>query len=367
MTARGFILVILLIITYMVSLAQSPNLTVKLHGGKILKHSKKLLFNTDQFCSGIELQALWQTDGSKHWHKAHHAPQIGLSLFYMNLGDKEVLGSGIGLVSILKVRVLKLKRHSVSFRTALGLGYLNKTYSIDNPLNNAISAHWNIQAGLNLEYTIHIKKHWSLSAGLDLTHYSNGNAFVPNTGINLVTGTLAFRKVLRSKDDIVYTFVKPAYKKHGPDFGLSLAWIEYQIPGGPQYPVYIASLSYYYHTGSANRWHLGTEYEFNQAIYDFGLHTYGFNDKESAAKEATRLTVFAGHEFLFGRLSLFALTGTYFAFISTSYSQPVYFKLSLRYYLPLLKEKRSQFYLSGFLKSHLFNAEYAAFGLGCSF
>jgi len=110
---------------------------------------------------------------------------------------------------------------------------------------------------------------------------------------------------------------------------------------------------------------LGYQYGYNTSIAVFGLHTGDFTDDDQARVGASRHAIVAGNEFLFGPWALQIKAGIYLN-RSTGFliPRPYYFQLSPRYYFNSQSRSRTKIYANLQLKSHLFIAEYIAFGVG---
>jgi hypothetical protein len=141
---------------------------------------------------GFELSALIQTDGRKQWHHDYLFPKGGISFYYSDWGNKEVLGSGFGLHGFITLPFIKNRGWAFASRLGAGIGYATKVFDqVENPKNNALSTRLNslvfIGAELEKQFT-----QSSLALGIDMTHFSNGAVKVPNLGVNIAYISLAY-------------------------------------------------------------------------------------------------------------------------------------------------------------------------------
>ncbi|MEO1516068.1 MAG: acyloxyacyl hydrolase [Bacteroidota bacterium] len=353
------------------SLRKGTYLEAQMHYGRIVKHTSKLLFEQESNSVGLEVNLLFQTHGKKDWHGFHKFPLFGLSTYYYSLGNPDQLGHALAFVPNLTLKPIKRPSFDLIFQVGTGLAYLTRTFHrIDNPQNNAISSHWNNATAFKLGISWHLRPRWTLNAGGSFIHFSNGSTRLPNFGINVPA---AYMGVRFRPNPVLAEDYKPQQGSDNPQrpWGVlahtGMAYVEVLNIGGPRYPIYLASLGGYYHLSPYGRLQVGFEYEFNRGAYAFGKHTYSFTSEADARRRSGRYMIYAGYEFLFGPLGIQLQLGWYAGRQSILLRNVYYTKLISRYYLPSIGAKGPRPYLNVQLKSHLFNAEYVAFGLGMAF
>jgi hypothetical protein len=111
------------------------------------------------------------------------------------------------------------------------------------------------------------------------------------------------------------------------------------------------------------------DYEFNRAVYEWGLRSTDFRTEAEAHKGATRFGLSAADEIRFGPLSIMLQTGVYVgqnAYNRAALSK-VYNKLGIFYYLPALPHTRVQARIGFYLKAHKTTAEYISLNTGLAF
>ena len=355
--------------------AQFPKgigLEPQLHYGKIIKHSDEIFFDVNQASYAVGLNLKIQTRGQKPWHELQHYPQFGIQLLYFHLGEKELLGDAYAFLPGISIPILrKVKKLKSYFEISTGFAYLTQHFDrLNNTTNNAIGSHWNnaIQIQFGTRYSINSQ--WTLKGAGVLSHFSNGGAKLPNLGINIPTIMIGINytpKPFIQTDYIFHETKKEVIKKWKLDVHFDLAFRENRLPGGPLYTIYIGSFGALYHFSKINRSLAGVEYEFNESAYQFGWDTFTFHNEKEARLGASRLSLYAGHEFLFGNWGIQLKAGAYLGSFSYLIPYPVYFKISTRYYLPSFGQPKTRFYTAIYLKSHLFRAEYMALGVGAVF
>lgn len=341
------------------------------HAGAVWRHTSKLSTRTGELLWGQEIGVRFQTTGQRDWHAWQRYPVLGASLVHFHLGDGSH-GDGFGLMPHLSVPVLRSGWFTAFFRLGTGLARVSHPYDyFDNPKQNALGSHWNNITQFRLGGEVRLGDHYRLNAGVALNHISNGAFALPNYGINIPSGYLGLvwsPRPVREKDFLPAASSKRPLRRWGGMLQAGFANIEYGVFDGPQYAVWAGSAAGLYHFNRVNRMLLGVDYEFNRAIYAYGLQAADFENEEEARKGATRLAVFVADEFLFGCIGIQLQLGRY---VGKEMNQYVlkrnYSKLTMRVYMPALFGSTLRPQLGISLKAHAATAEYIALNAGCAF
>lgn len=341
--------------------------TLANHTGGIIKHTEKLTFTPPAFSSGLEATTTFRTYGRKDWEAWRNYPILGLSAHWFNLGSDQ-LGHAIGFFPFVDVPLVHRPQWQIYFQVGSGIAWLSQRYDrIRNPLQNAIGSNVNNVSAFRIHVDYKLHPAWLLTGGFSFTHYSNGQAQIPNFGINVIGGMLGVQwtpRPLLPEDYQPAGMDKKALRKWGVSAHAGLALKEYFATGGPQYPVYIGSLAGLYQVSRINRFYLGIEYEFNKGVYTFSKLNWQHNSENERNWAASRIMAFVGEEFLFGDWAILLQAGTYLGNFGLLIPFPVYTKLAIRYYLPPLPKQRARFFGGVYMKSHMITAEYISVGLG---
>lgn len=338
------------------------------HYATLYRHTPKLTIQTGQRVWGQEFSLNFQTLGRQPWQAWQRYPVLGVSLAHFHLGAA-AHGDVWGLLPYLNVPVLRRPHWLLYFRVGTGLGYVAHPYDyFNNPNQNALGSHANNITQFRLAAEYRLNAHWRLQAGGAFSHFSNGASALPNYGVNLPAFFTALNwspRGIRATDFVP----APASRRSGRHWGglLSggLALIEYAVIDGPRYPVWSLSAASYYQFNQVNRLLLGAEYEYNQAVYNFGLRTTNFKTQAEARRGATRLALTLADEFLFGPLGVQVQAGYYTGRrINQLVSDRWYSKLTVRYYLPEMLHTRLRCHVGISLKAHRTTAEFIAFNFG---
>lgn len=342
-----------------------------LYYGTLWRHTPKLTIRTGQPVWGQEWGFRLQTRGRKAWQAAQRFPAFGLALAHFPLGDQSH-GTAWGLLPHLNVPVLRSGRWMAAFRLGTGLGYVTRPYnSFRNPGQNAIGSHWNNFTQFRLGGEYRLNAFWRAQAGVVLSHFSNGASTLPNFGVNLPGAFLALNWSplgIREPEFVRLSENKPLLRRWGGLLSGGLALIEYAVIDGPRYPVWALSGAGYVQLNPVNRLLAGLDYEFNRAVYAFGIRAGQFQNKREARRGGTRLAVTLADEFLFGALGVTVLAGIYTGgHINQVLPFSWYSKLTTRYYFPPLFHTSLRLHAGISLKAHKTTAELISMNTGFVF
>lgn len=342
-----------------------------LHYGTIWRHTPKLTIRTGQPLWGQEWGLRIQTRGRRPWHTWQRYPFFGVAMAHFRLGAA-AHGDAWGLLPNLSVPILRRGPWLAVFRLGTGLGYVTHPYNaFDNPGQNAIGSHWNDFTQFRLGAEYRLSAHWRVQAGASLNHFSNGASALPNFGVNLPTGFVALNWApggIREQDFVRTSDGKRGSRRWGATASAGLALVEYAVYDGPRYPVWTLSGAAFYHFNRVNRALLGLDYEFNRAVYEWGLRSFGFPNEHTAREGAKRLALTLGDEFLFGSLGVQVSAGLYTGSAFNRYvANSWYSKLTTRYYFPPLWRSPLRLHAGIALKAHKTTAEYISVQAGVAF
>lgn len=119
----------------------------------------------------------------KEWESILNFPTTGLSVYYTNYGNKDLLGHSVSILPFIKLNLTK--KQNFYFKGALGVSYFDTRFDVfNNPSNSAISTKitWAFQTFLY--YNLLAKSNNDLQVGIGYMHHSNGHAQLPNEGLN---------------------------------------------------------------------------------------------------------------------------------------------------------------------------------------
>lgn len=339
-------------------------------GGKVIKHTAKFHLPVPEHSTGADLVILWKTFGRAEWQQRRGYPTLGIGFTYTNYGIDSLYGRCFSIYPNITIPLVTGKRFEWTIRIGDGAGYVTRRYDRSKPsdtINNAIGSHLNDYASFMTDVRFHANKHLDVQLGANFSHISNASYQQPNLGINMYGAHIGVRyfPVTSTPKRIVHN-LKPLSNRWLGQFRLSLALDGANAPNGPAYPVYLATGYVSKRWISKNKFIAGIDYSYHTNIDAF-LHNNGFVEPGTERAHSWKSAVFAGNEFLLGKVGVVLQVG-YYIHQAFQIQGKVYEKLGGNLYL-VRKEHGpvKELFLCGFLKTHLSTAELAEFGFGMGF
>ncbi|EDM43026.1 hypothetical protein SCB49_12414 [unidentified eubacterium SCB49] len=131
----------------------------------------------------------FQNTNSNEWAHRLKQPKTGISVGLARYGHDDILGYSI---SVLPNIELQLGASNFSIHLAFGAAYFNKTFDLDQNLQNEkIATHLNFSYRTMLFYNLskEAKTNWRLGVGY--FHQSNGHTRFPNQGLNSFSASIS--------------------------------------------------------------------------------------------------------------------------------------------------------------------------------
>ena len=337
--------------------------------GKVYKHEEKFHLPIPELSYGTDVDFVIHTYGKKPWHQLRKFPTIGVGVTYTNYGIDSVYGQCIGLYPNIILPLVRGEKLEWTLRLGDGVGYVTKHFRRSAPvdtINAAIGSHINDFAYFSTDLSYHINQHWDVQLGAHFTHISDASHDKPNLGVNLYGGHVGLSYFpVTSKPKAIRQKLTPLRNRILVQGRLSMAVVSANSPGGPHYPVYLASGYASRRWKSKNKMFLGLDYSYHSDVSAFLKSIEVYPGKE--AQHSWKSAVFFGNEFLFGRLGIVMQVGVYIK-QAELIQDPYYEKIGGHYYL-LQKEHGplKEFFISAFLKTHKTVAELGEFGFGFGF
>ena len=127
------------------------------------------------------------------WARIARAKSYGLELVVRNFDDfkgvndtiSNALGTAVGLLAQVELRVLNVGKTDIIFTPAAGASYSTKTF-FTHSQNRFIGSHINEMLKADLGAQVAVSPNLTLLAGAAYVHLSNGGYRVPNGGLNTV-------------------------------------------------------------------------------------------------------------------------------------------------------------------------------------
>ncbi|MBL7772218.1 MAG: acyloxyacyl hydrolase [Chitinophagaceae bacterium] len=352
---------------YLTAQTKNINFGVNMLSGRMLKHTSKITIPTPLAQQAVELSYRKQTQGNKVWQQKFGYPEIALNLLMASNGRSE-LGYTFGLYPSIQFSLFKRRNTNLFGKIGGGIGYVTRFWDRipeADTLNNIIGGRINNVSMFQLGVRYYINQHWSLQTGFDFYHASNASARQPNFGINtygFFLGSSYHPKGYKHPFEHVQEDASLNKLRFG--LRLSFAMSEDKIPNGPMYPSYHFSgfVQKFYRNKSYLTF--GADASYYEKLY--ALFTMNGMYKNEEKQHAWRYSIYAGHEFLFGKIGFPLHLGFY---LNRPIEGPRFYqKLGMNYHF---YQRRSSFikdiFVSAILKTHLVQAEQAEFGFGFFF
>ena len=327
--------------------------------GPILIHSSAMKELINEPVKGFTLNYGFANNRGKEWREFNNFPNYGLSYNFKSYGNPEILGNSHSLTSFLQVSFFKKRNiFDVGFKGFAGMGYFSKVYDAKtNPLNKAISAHFNISAEARLYSKIRIKPFF-LEYSFGLNHFSNGLTKVPNLGINVLNNTLGFGYELEEQAPALQLKNREKRALIKNEFwGFTSFGVKEVEEESKRYTFSSISLNYSKQVSVLNKLGLGFDFLNDPSLTSFAYHQYHFLGRPDFNY---RYGLNVHNEFLMGKTGLFAAYGIYLR-KSDFYISQFYYKAGFKFY------HRNIIAILFIRAIPLFRADVVEFGLGYRF
>jgi hypothetical protein len=340
---------------------------VNAFGGTVLKHTEKFHLPVPELSTGMDVNLQWKTYGKKEWHQRRRYPTVGLAFTYTNYGLDSVYGRCFSVYPNIEIPLVNIGRLQWTVRIGNGAGFVTRHYSrfpYFDTLNNAVSSNLNDYFSFMTDIRFHINHHWDVQAGANFSHISNASYSQPNLGINLAGAHFGIKYFpVTSRPERIMRKMKPLSNRWLAQARFTFGFTGSNAPLGPSYPVYLVTGYASKRWISKNKAFIGMDYSFHESINSY-LHNNPFVPVGQEAANSYKMAVIVGNEFLLGKVGAVLQVG-YYIHQAFETQGKIYQKLGGNFYL-VQREKGpiKEFFLCGYLKTHMANAELAEFGIG---
>lgn len=315
--------------------------------GFIIAHKRDM----DQLISGHipQFELSWRRNysGNQEWEKHHRYPHTGIALQWVNLNNPRT-GSAISVMPYVGFPVKKNKYIDATLRVGTGLGYLTRTFDLEeNRKNNVISSRLNAAVDILLQANWKISRGIWFMTGVSFTHFSNAAFKIPNAGINIASANAGFTINVGRPVAVDHNRF-PILKKDWQWLAWTGVWLKETNP--------VNGSKYYAQTLSLNvmrRFSIGGLYG---AGIDF-MYDRSLQKRDPKLSSPVRVAMTGAYEIQFGRLSIPLQLGFY-VFDPFKKDLFMYSRIGWRYRVG------KRVILNITLKSHMAVADYAEAGFG---
>lgn len=344
-------------------------IVVNTMAGKVFKHEAKFRVPIPSLSSGVDVQFVLHSFGRRPWEQCRNYPTIGIGITYTNYGIDSVYGRCVGIYPNVYIPLFRGRHLEWSVMLGDGIGYVTRHFSRVAPLdtlNGAVGSKINDFAHFNTELRYHIDEHWDVQLGMDFTHISDASYSKPNLGVNLYGAHLgATYFPVTSRPVCIRQKYVPLKNRILVQAHLGMSYVSTEAPGGPRYPVYLASGYVSRRWKSVNKMFAGIDYSYHSDVFAFQKNNE--INPGTEAQHSWKSGIFFGNEFLMGRIGVILQVGIYIH-EAVLRQDPYYEKIGGHYYLVQREHgPLKEFFLAGYLKTHRTIAELAEFGVGFGF
>lgn len=316
-----------------------------LAGERLVSKSEKTIPETHNF--GFAIDYSKKTTGKYYWQYANNFPQTGLHLIFKNLGNDSIFGHAISLIPYLEFNVKRQKIGILQIKHGVGLAYITKRNSQDNPRNRIVSTHLNASFILDFGYRFFVSNKIDLKPGIVLHHMSNGGFKTPNQGFNNAFAYLGISWYPSgSKTDVVDQIKEKNYRKFRYRLGTAFGFYNHRKGLDMDVNPQILAMVFYQHN---SLFRSGAGFEVGHPANGPIQLSYYFEEEVQFAHLVTRYGF--GAYLINKRVS----------------GEDFYSKIGIGYY-PVIKNKIPQgLYFSAHLKAHVFTAAHIELSTGYTF
>lgn len=298
------------------------------------------------------------TDGSKSWHSLYTNAEFGVTVRVFDLTNPKVLGYGIGSAFYLSAPLVHSNRLRWYLEMGAGPGFITKMFDEDDNFKNiAIGSHGNAFITLGQRLSYRFNEQWRVDATMALNHFSNAAFSLPNLGLNYPTVSLGLGyQFSKEVSESILTPDVPSRIEHFWSAGLNTGMREYSRPFGVPAPIFSGYCDYNRSLGYRSSLSAGLDVMYNVAR----LKSRQANGLETNLLLMTQLGARLGYNLHVERMIISFQTGAY---VLGHYPEEVaiYSRVAMRYFFV------EHFGVNVSLKTHLFKADYAEFGLAYRF
>lgn len=341
------------------SLLTNSQIDLRFNYGFFLHHHFEMTAYPAHFPM-FELSFQKQTYGKQYWQSYFNYPIIGVTAFYSDLGNVDIIGKAFAIYPFINFSLNKSKINTLGLRFGVGIGYLtNKFHPTENFHNTSIGTNINAAISLTFEYKRYISERFRLAAFAGLTHFSNGCSSEPNNGINIINAGISATYLLnKPKEYIPKQVSKESFKKIEPEFyiGMSLAHKNVEINQKGNSGVYNLEFYVLDRISYMSKIGIGLDLVYD-ATDNISVREYHGSDAEFTFFELLKPGISLAYELLMGKSSFLFNFGYHPYGLDMSYG---------RWYQKLAMKVDFGKYLFGkiALNTHFGAADFIGFGLG---
>lgn len=322
------------------------------HYGKIVPHHKNLQ-QLESFYNMYDFRLFWRTNGSDWRDVLYKYPIYGMGVSFMDIRNKSI-GNPMNIYGYVDFPLTKYGKYRVGmeFNIGVSLGY-NGFHPKNNPENRAISSDINCYVSLALPIRIELSKRMDFSFAPAIYHSSNGGSKVPNTGLNMVGGSVGMLLYFEEKERLLMYSRPKINSRTYFDFYAASGYVDIEGDySNNKYLTATISLGVYRRLQYKRKIGVGTDFFYNAA------NKLRFSE-DFKKIDLVQNAIFVSHEYLYRKIGLITQVGLY-TYTKYTPTEKIYERVGVRWYIG------NAFFTGIAVKAHLFNAEFIEWSIGYS-
>ncbi len=331
--------------------------------GVIINHNPNILHLITGHPEGVLFSWNRKTFGKKEWEACFNYPDIGVSLSYHDLKNKN-LGDTYSLYT--HYNFYFFKKRNLMLRTGIGVSYATNSYNHEtNNRNVAFGSALLNSTYLLLNYKKErlFKTPFGVQAGLGIAHYSNGNYKSPNTSVNVVSANVGVTYNLNYEKEYTYIHHELDKKTFRAPFAYNIAFSsgvnQGDVIGIEQFPFYVVAVYADKRIGRFSGFQLGAEVFWSKFLKEeINYNSVAYPGRNiDPNTDYKRVGVFVGHELWVNKMTFITQVG-YYAYYPYEFEDRIYGRLGFKRYFG------KRYFGMINLKVHGAAAEAIEFGVG---
>ncbi|MEQ9187098.1 MAG: acyloxyacyl hydrolase [Cryomorphaceae bacterium] len=356
---RRLYLTISLLSFFLPTVAQwaAPGFEGNIGRGFLLPHRQNMQHLPQYAAHVVELRMYRSGDGTKEWHALYPRAEIGIALRAFDLGNREVLGFGLGCAFYISSPILATDKFQWNAELGAGPGLVSKPFDrVENYKNIAIGSFFNAFIMLGQRFSYRVAERWDMNVNLSFNHFSNAAYALPNLGLNYPMALVGVKYRIEGNEVDSISSVPTETIRNFWTVGIQSGLKEYPLPYEAKHPAFIANVDYNIGLNKKTSLSLGTD-----AMYNLALLKYRRSLSEEVSNaENTQVGLRAGYNVHIDKMMIFLQIGGY---VLDDYrrDRAVYNRVGMRYFF------NESIGINLTLKTHLFKADYAELGIAYRF
>lgn len=298
----------------------------------------------------VELLFEWQTRGKRGWHKNYNYPKWGIATQFIHVNNPDYGHLGASVLINTTLKLINKNVYKLQMRMGVGLVYFTTIYNANtNKENKFITSPFSFAVNLGFENAFQITPKWQVMLTPSLVHYSNGATTMPNWGANIPAFAIGSRYFFNQNTQPTSAKVvdKITKQKNYVHLGISYGFMQDANDRYAYYSTYKVDLAYGRKVGPISKILIGIDMVYSNMYIKYSRPPL----------QIDRISVWAGHEFLFNRLGVVFGAG-YYLHKPPNLTSKMYTRIGLRYSIS------KDFYIGAFLRTHANIADTIEWTLG---